>query len=473
MKRAGNRLVARGGAIAGRGDSEAAEMKTTLDLGASRRQAGGVLPGSYAVIVGKSVEIVRKKAKTDASGLPAELQIFPFPEYTNDDGTFVTDAESQKACVAYFNERGVKIPIDYEHQTMLDEIAPAAGFIGALVAGGKAGLLASAIEWNARAAEFIRSGEYRYHSPVYLVETKTGRVVAVLCLALTNLPKSHHQVELYEQVAAKAIAQLNTAKGGTTKMEDFIQSLRYMLGLSLTTTMTELKAALQKVHDALPDGDAMLMEVSAKAGDGDKPMTIADALGLTALAENGEDAAEAGEVAAPAELLELLELPAEATIAEIQAKVIDLRAPAGMVSREEHDRVVAELAQAKKDLAERAAKTDAERLDQMIEANRAKISPAKEPWIRQLAAKHGLDHAKEVVAKMSDELPKTQSVGTDPDAAELQGGAPATINVAGKAVDVDPDRAQLKAKIDAFQRSKGIKTYAEAAKQYERENAAR
>ncbi|MGA7616323.1 MAG: phage protease, partial [Thermoanaerobaculia bacterium] len=372
------------------------------------------LDGSgLAVLVGKAVEIRRKGAKAGADGLPSELLVFPFPTYENDHGTYVTDAASQKEIVGGFSDRGVKIPIDYEHQTHTGEIAPAAGFIGELVAGGTAGLIAKSIEWNDRAAEMVRSGEYRYHSPVYLYDPETMRIRALLSLALTNLPASHNQAELYEQIAAKAVARMKTikAKGGNG-MDEIIERLQYMLGLPVTTTLSELKAAVQRVIDALPDGDQMLFEVGAAKSDG-SPATIAEVLMQTAKSEP-DDAGAVELPVASAEVLELLEIEDDADLATVQAKLIELRSPAGVVTREEHDAVIAERDAAKAELAQLSAKSAEEQLDALIAANRPKVTPAKEPWVRQLAKKHGIEHAKEVISKMADELPRAQARGTDP-----------------------------------------------------------
>lgn len=419
----------------------------------SRKTA--VAEGSVTAVVGAPLAMKIVAAKVDASGVPTQLVLFPYPSYTNDDGTYVTDDLSQKLCVRRFAMRGNPIVIDYEHATLTGQPAPAAGRITKLTAGGKAGLIADVV-WTRRAAQWLRDDEYYQHSPVYWIDTN-NRVVGVHSLALTNSPKSWNQPDLKSQIAAKAVAEYTrgVAKEEGT-MKELISSLRYALGLSWTSTFKELRAALAKVIAALPNTDDLLAKAKIDGVEGE-PATVLAALGLTEAGEDGDAKAAAAPApaVASAEVLELFDLPADATLAQVQAKVIDLSAPADMVPKADHDRVLSELAAAKQQLADAQAKTTEEKVEALITANAAKLSPAKAEWIRKVAAKQGVEHAAEVVANLPEILPRPQVTEAE------QAAAPEPELAAAKATskagpDVNQEAALIRAKCEQIMREKGV-----------------
>jgi phage I-like protein len=88
---------------------------------------------------------------------------------------------------------GIDIVIDYEHQTLLAQEngrpAPASGWI---IAGGLSwqpgiGVVANSIRWTPDAAEMIKTGAYRFLSPVFSY-SQDGVPKALLSVALTNTP---------------------------------------------------------------------------------------------------------------------------------------------------------------------------------------------------------------------------------------------------------------------------------------------
>lgn len=100
-------------------------------------------------------------------------------------------AESAKR---WFEQMNRKLAIDYEHQsfdrfnTRNDGLRPAAGWIGGLEVRDD-GLWAVNVTWTERAAELLRSGEYRYYSPViFWTDEDHGDVAALGPVALTNDP---------------------------------------------------------------------------------------------------------------------------------------------------------------------------------------------------------------------------------------------------------------------------------------------
>lgn len=82
--------------------------------------------------------------------------------------------------------------IDYEHQSMQasknGQLAPAAGWFKRLEWRDGEGLFAVDVRWTARASEMIVAREYRYISPVFSFDPKTGEVTRLFSAALTNTP---------------------------------------------------------------------------------------------------------------------------------------------------------------------------------------------------------------------------------------------------------------------------------------------
>jgi len=89
-----------------------------------------------------------------------------------------------------FSAGGVDLVVDYEHQTLKGGRAPAAGWIKELQSR-EDGLYAR-VAWTETAKAYILAGEYRYHSPVLLLDPETRHPLALLHAALTNSPAISH-----------------------------------------------------------------------------------------------------------------------------------------------------------------------------------------------------------------------------------------------------------------------------------------
>jgi len=122
----------------------------------------------------------------DVSALPSEVQLIPAGAHNTDKGSFLLDATAAKAVLEAASAHKNDFVIDYEHQTLKDVEAPAAGWIRRLVNKGEQGIWGE-VEWTARAQEYLKKREYRYLSPVFLAD-KAGRVARFLNAALTNAP---------------------------------------------------------------------------------------------------------------------------------------------------------------------------------------------------------------------------------------------------------------------------------------------
>lgn len=109
-------------------------------------------------------------------------------------GAFVFEQRHAESARRWFEQIGRKLAIDYEHQsferynTRPDGLRPAAGWIGRLEVRDD-GLWACDVTWTDRAKELLRSGEYRYFSPViYWIDEDYSDVAGLGPVALTNDP---------------------------------------------------------------------------------------------------------------------------------------------------------------------------------------------------------------------------------------------------------------------------------------------
>lgn len=158
--------------------------------------------------------------------------------------------------------QGVDMAIDYNHQFLKAEErtgpVPAAGWVKEWAAR-EDGVWAR-VDWTPAAQAALDAKEYRYFSPVFDYDARTGEVIRLKLGALTNTPNLQLQA-----VASR--------EGGP--MNELLERLCYMLNLPLTTTAEEMKAQLDKLK-ALLDQNATQAEAASR---------IVATLGLPAGAE--------------------------------------------------------------------------------------------------------------------------------------------------------------------------------------------
>lgn len=109
----------------------------------------------------------------------------------HNNGSFKVSEEDLNSMIKYFNEKKIDLVIDYEHQSLKNEKAPAAGWIKELYL--ENGSLMAKADFNKEAKNYIANKQYRYLSPVFEFNTKDNKsgefVRAKLhSVALTNTP---------------------------------------------------------------------------------------------------------------------------------------------------------------------------------------------------------------------------------------------------------------------------------------------
>ncbi len=176
----------------------------------------------------------------------------------------VTDA-SLDDIMDKFDRNGVDMVVDYEHQTMTGDKAPAAGWVKELQR--RAGGLWAYVQWTDTAKDFIKNKEYRYYSPTVRLDSSRN-VVGLLHIGLTNFP------------AISGISPLTLKKdphiGGDM---NFIEMLRNVLGLGEGANESDIilmvrdLTDVRKSHDGFRQAELSLSKVSV-------PVTVTESLNL-------------------------------------------------------------------------------------------------------------------------------------------------------------------------------------------------
>ncbi|MGH1509506.1 phage protease [Ralstonia solanacearum] len=189
------------------------------------------------------------------AAVTAPLQLLPAGAFRSRDGrptecpAWVCTATTAQRLTELANADNRRIVIDYEHQTLNAEKngqpAPAAGWFKALAWRDGVGLFATDVEWTDKARQMIEAKEYRYVSPVFTYDKKTGEVLRILHVALTNYPA----LDNLPEVALRAAAHFQIPQYLENAMPEWLKKLLAQLGLNpedetaVTAELTTLKTA--------------------------------------------------------------------------------------------------------------------------------------------------------------------------------------------------------------------------------------
>ena len=98
-----------------------------------------------------------KGGEVDVGGAPEVISVLPFGHVVSQKGEFDVDEESLAAMKAQIAERGVDLVVDYEHQTLTGDRAPAAGWVKELFA--EDGHIKARVEWTLPAKQYLENKE--------------------------------------------------------------------------------------------------------------------------------------------------------------------------------------------------------------------------------------------------------------------------------------------------------------------------
>jgi phage I-like protein len=165
-------------------------------------------------------------------------------------GPWLLDDATAAALIQRITQRANDIPVDYEHQTLAasenGKPAPAAGWLNPRNFEWRPGdgLYVKAPDWTETAAAHIQKREYRYLSPVFSYSKKTGHVLDILHVGLTNSPAIDGMEDVL-LAAAKSLSQ--------QPEEPVMEKLLKMLGLSAEASEDEAVAALTAIQTTADD----------------------------------------------------------------------------------------------------------------------------------------------------------------------------------------------------------------------------
>ena len=166
--------------------------------------------------------------ESELKGAPEIVKLLPLGHVSTKKGDFEVDEESFKAMKAQMQQHGVDIVIDYEHQTLKDIQAPAGGWIKELVL--QDGAIAAKVEWTETARQYLKNKEYRYLSPVVLVN-KDNRATMLHSAALTNTPAIDGMFPIINSVGLEDYEDDDNKEGGNNTMNELLKKIAALLGL--------------------------------------------------------------------------------------------------------------------------------------------------------------------------------------------------------------------------------------------------
>lgn len=210
--------------------------KTSPNLISVLANANGVVAGSTFLARALAFEL---KEDGDKKTAPEWMQIFPAgPELATVDGRAFKISDPQ-ALVDRVNaaHNGKPILVDYDHLSSFNPEdngnSEASGWIEELEV--RDGEIWARVVWTVRAAQKIADLEYRFVSPEFLVNKKTGEVASLSAVGLVNRPAFQ----------MKALARSNSNKKLTGEKTMF-KAIAKALGLPEDADETAILAAIGK-----------------------------------------------------------------------------------------------------------------------------------------------------------------------------------------------------------------------------------
>ncbi|PJG83774.1 phage protease [Caviibacterium pharyngocola] len=194
------------------------------------------------------------------------IQLLPYGEFRATDGrptdvkAWIIADQNGRDVVALANNQRNPLPIDYEHQIIHSKVngkeAPSAGWMEYLYFTPQ-GIFAD-VRWTDKAAEYIKSGEYRYISAVFAYDIE-GYVRKIFHAALTNVPALDGMDEV--MVAASQHFSFSTTQEDTNTMDKELLALLCSLFGKPSATEAEIKAELTALSVAKGDSQVALSQV--------------------------------------------------------------------------------------------------------------------------------------------------------------------------------------------------------------------
>lgn len=295
-----------------------------------------------------------------------KIQILPYGHITTKKGDFLIDEEAQNLIMESFKSKKNELVIDYEHQTLTGEIAPAAGWIKNLENRGKDGIWGE-VEWTPKATDFIANKEYKYLSPVIFVRKTDKRVQVIHSAALTNDPAIDGMVPIANKLEIEFEEDENMN-------EELLKKIAVACGLPEDATPEQILQACLDMNKACQDKQDMSINK---------------------------------------EVLSMLGLKEGSNVEDVKGKIIALKDPSNFVSKDDFKKLQDKLVSKEKDEVVTAA------------LKAGKITPAQKEWAEAYALKDMdgfkkfIEGAPQVVPYEKIELKDTKPKSTELDETDL------------------------------------------------------
>ncbi|WP_026601679.1 phage protease [Methylomonas sp. 11b] len=177
-------------------------------------------------------------------------------------GPWKIDADIAGRVIAAVSKRKSDICIDYEHQSILTakngQPVIAAGWISPQSLEWREppaaypGLFAVSPKLTAVASAHIARDEIRYVSPVFTYDPKTGEVLDIINVALTNNPAIDGMQAVTVAAASMLAADLsNTPTENPMELDELLERLRYLFNLPTLAATNDIIAELDKAKSLL------------------------------------------------------------------------------------------------------------------------------------------------------------------------------------------------------------------------------
>ena len=160
------------------------------------------------------------------------VKLSPWGKVQSTNGDFLVDDEGVREILRTFAEHGTDVPIDVEHSGLDKSLPPmqrgAVGFVKKIFSDVGQGLF-SLVQWTDKGRELIRSGQFAYLSPVFLVrKDDRRRVVGLHSAGITNKPA----IPRMERLAASQTTE-KPMKDETTAHTVDVGDIAELLGVEL------------------------------------------------------------------------------------------------------------------------------------------------------------------------------------------------------------------------------------------------
>lgn len=211
-----------------------------------------------------NIAIVANSINID--NVPKTVKLLPIGQVKSQKGDFFVDKDSYQSILEKFKSRKIDLVIDYEHQTLENVQAPAGGWIKDITL--KNDGIYAVVDWTNKASQYIKEKEYRYLSPVILLDKNTRKVQAIHSVALTNTPaidgmkaiinSLHNQVDSSdiqdekeitladEEIKYKIAKELDINEDAT--IEDILKAIKELKQSKEETAVLANKLKIEKIE---------------------------------------------------------------------------------------------------------------------------------------------------------------------------------------------------------------------------------